>query len=133
VAITTRWPTRTCESQPPIAAKYRKLDVRDLEADLVDVPDAHQAGRAGRVEHGDRIAARVGMHGVGHAAHLLAPDARGGGLEAGGSRCVEQPVQELEGLMAHGGRNLTRFGHFRHGPASIASLADGTDAPPRQP
>ena len=58
-------------------------DVRDLQADLVDVPCQHQPRRALRIDHTHRVAVHVGPHVVGEARDLLAPHARRRRLEAG--------------------------------------------------
>jgi len=84
--ITTRCPTRTWESQPPMPAKIQislVVHVRDLQADLVDVAGEHEPGRALGIQRRHRVAVHVGRYLIGECLHLFAPHAGRRRLEAG--------------------------------------------------
>ena len=71
------------------------IDVRDEQADLVDMPgDQHARPRRVRIEARDAVAADVRPHLGGIRARVLPPDPRGGRLVPGRPRRLQQPPQK---------------------------------------
>src|SRR5690606_1541068 len=116
------------------------VDVRDHDADLVDVAGQHDTRVALGIEQRDGVSADIGADLVRDAAGFLAPDGGCRRLEAGRRRGIEQPLQELERIAVHGNDVSWKIGSGaandraeRGSPATVgqqaADLADGTCNP----
>ncbi len=97
------------------------VHVRDLEADLVDVPREHQPRCTVGVERGHGVAVHIGRHLIGKSLHLVAPHTSGRGFEARGPRRIEQPLQKVERVWRHGLRNDERGRPSRRRTLSAAA------------
>src|SRR6266568_2254124 len=89
---------------PSDAAEIEKaffVDVRDLQADLVDVARKHHPGFALSVERRYGIAMNVGAHLVGKRADFFTPHPCRGLLEPRGPRRIEQLLEKSDGLDGH--------------------------------
>ena len=62
----------------------------------------HEAGRTLGMQRCYRVAMHVRRHLIGEGFHLLAPHASRRCLEAGRPGCVEESLQEVEGVSRHG-------------------------------